>query len=547
MDSVGLCARGRFSERLRRVPLPLVVAMALVLLPLGVLAVRAVLGSWSTVSDYSVIELRVRDVGTRHTPTTGVYSRFDWLHPGPLLFYTYAGPYRVLGSEATGLLLGNVLVNTASVATVLVVAWQRGRATGVALAGLASAIFLHALGAGFLEDPWNPWVVVVPMFTTAVVAWHVAAGAHRWLPVVVAFGSFAMQAHVGTALAAVTMVTFAMAALAVDAWRHRVERLGRIIMTTAALGFLLWLAPLIDQVSGRGNLGDLVRFWTTNDAPTTGFAEGARIVAPHLGIWAPWASGDIQVSNFTAEVDPRAVPPLALFLLMVAMVIAWRRRDRESLALGGCALALTGASFMAASRIVDLPLEYVVRWIWVVGVVVWLAIAWTLVKAVRAASRLVTIGVMIIAVAIAGALTGAATLDALETDHPQAEHVALLDAMRDPVIEQLEDARGPILIGHTPGYCSAGMAVGVVNELVRSGIDGRLPPSSDAAVGRHHVVAAENAPTRGIAVCDEEVDEYAADPAYEEIVVVEIDGGERRAGLFRDRSTGDARAADSLP
>jgi len=508
------------------VPVALVVAMVLALLPLGVLAVRAALGSWSTISDYSAIELRVRDVGTSHTPTTGVYSRFDWLHPGPLLFYGYAVPYRLLGSEGTGLLLGNVLVNVGSVTTVLLVAWQRRRAVGVALAGLACAIFLHSLGAGFLEDPWNPWAVVLPTLATAVVAWHVAAGAHAWLPAVVALGSFAVQAHVGTALVVFAMTAFATGALLVDASRGRVDHLGRVAARTVALGVVLWLAPLVDQALGRGNLADLVRFWATNENPATGFAEGARIVAPHLGLWAPWASGDVQVSAVTAEVAPRVVPPVALALLVLAIVVAWRRRDRESLALGSCALALTGASFVAASRIVDVPLEYVVRWMWVVGVVVWLAISWTFVRAVPAASQFVTIGALF----VAALLAGATTLDALGTDHPQVEEVALLDAMRDPVLRRLSGAPEPILIEHTAGFCSAGMAVGLVNELVATGIDGRMPPSAQDAVGRHRVVRPEEARTSALAACDDEVDAYAHDPSYDEVVVV--DAGHRRAGLF---------------
>src|SRR5680860_1027242 len=61
-------------------------------------------------SDWALLELRVRDVGL-HEVFTGPYSRFGWFHPGPLVFYLLAVPYRLLGSSSAGLMVGALGIN----------------------------------------------------------------------------------------------------------------------------------------------------------------------------------------------------------------------------------------------------------------------------------------------------------------------------------------------------------------------------------------------------------------------------------------------------
>ena len=81
------------------------IALGLSLLPLLVSAV--VLWSMSAVRtsrprDYAYTELLTRDVG-HHPVLTGLYSRTDWNHPGPTLFYLLALPYRLTGSASIGI------------------------------------------------------------------------------------------------------------------------------------------------------------------------------------------------------------------------------------------------------------------------------------------------------------------------------------------------------------------------------------------------------------------------------------------------------------
>src|SRR6476469_5468268 len=60
---------------------------AVVLAPLVAYLVWALVTTIHSGGDVALTEISVRDVGGAHTPLFGVYSRYGWHHPGPLLFY----------------------------------------------------------------------------------------------------------------------------------------------------------------------------------------------------------------------------------------------------------------------------------------------------------------------------------------------------------------------------------------------------------------------------------------------------------------------------
>src|ERR1700745_3196800 len=99
--------------RVRRAPLAIALIVAV---PFVILAGRGLPAHCISYSDYSAIELRTRAVGTRTTPLVGPFSRYGWSHPGPLLFYALAVPYRLLAERGTGLLLGTLAINAAALA-----------------------------------------------------------------------------------------------------------------------------------------------------------------------------------------------------------------------------------------------------------------------------------------------------------------------------------------------------------------------------------------------------------------------------------------------
>ena len=78
-------------------------------------------------SDWASIEMRTRDVFSAHPPVVGAYSRMGWSHPGPLLFYLLAVPYRLFGQDAQAMQLGAILVNVVVIALIV---WLLSDAAG---------------------------------------------------------------------------------------------------------------------------------------------------------------------------------------------------------------------------------------------------------------------------------------------------------------------------------------------------------------------------------------------------------------------------------
>ena len=80
---------------------------ALVGLPLIVATMALRRPHWYPVLDLAMTEMRLRDVGTRHTPLIGLPGRIgpslaeQGSHPGPLSFYLLAPLYRLFGSSAS--------------------------------------------------------------------------------------------------------------------------------------------------------------------------------------------------------------------------------------------------------------------------------------------------------------------------------------------------------------------------------------------------------------------------------------------------------------
>src|ERR687893_706698 len=101
------------------------VALAVVPLVVSAAALLVGQGNYVAIGDLAGTELITRDVG-RHLVKLGPYSRDGWHHPGPALYYVLAVPYRLLGSTASALDAGALLVNAGSVVGMAVVARRRG-------------------------------------------------------------------------------------------------------------------------------------------------------------------------------------------------------------------------------------------------------------------------------------------------------------------------------------------------------------------------------------------------------------------------------------
>ena len=479
-----------------------------------VLLVRILHGDWLSSSDWAAIELRTRDVGTWHTPLVGPYSRYGWNHPGPLLFYVLAVPYRMLGSQGRGILVGALAINVAAIACVGAVLWRRGRLAGLTLGLVIVLLLARALGAGFLVDPWNPYVIVLPLVALGCLAWAATNGDLWALPVAVGVGSLVVQSHVGVTLVAVTVVGFAAVILAVDACRSGFAQLKAVALASLAVAFVCWLPPVIQQLEpGPGNIGELTNFFLRTPSTMTGWSTGARIVLQQLSIPAPWFTGHERVNAFGGGVQPQWHIPVALILLIGAGMVAIRRRDREALTLDALALAVVLAAVFSAAHIVDAPYTYIVRWMWAVGAIVWLAIAWTVWRAVPvgvrrpiAASRLPTV--------LIGVLAAWLAVTAIHADFPVQGDEASLVRIAPAVKRTLRALPGPVLLEAPPDFVSGLTAEGILLIAIHAGVNARLPEQSTNAVGSTHTSSGGSTRSTVVVAVDDAIDFYRNNPDF---------------------------------
>jgi hypothetical protein len=489
------------------------IVVAVVLgIPLLVLAVRVSRSHWLSLSDWALIELRTRDVGTVRTPLVGPYSRYGWNHPGPLLFYALAPGYRLLAEEAKGLLLGALAVNTASLAAIGVVCWRRGRACGLLLGTLVILLLVRALKPGFLVDPWNPNMIVFPMLAVFFLCWASTDRDGPWaFPLAIGVGSFAVQTHVGASIGVLVPIAIALVYVIIDR-----RALRTTLIAAAIVGVVCWIPPIVQEVRPGGtqrNLSALWSFWTSTHANTTGWHVGARIAGAQLAIPAPWLTGHEARSIFTGGVDPGWHVPFALLFLIGALVVAARRHDTPSTRLCVLALGLVGAAFVSAARIVDVPFYYVVQWIWIVGAVAWFAVIWTAVRALSLRRPATMAAAAAVAVLVVFVLVGSVRASFPNPGNDERS----LSAFAPDARRALRALDSPVVIESPSDVRSRTMADGILALAIHAGVDARLPLNEAFIVGKGRTIDPARARnTVGVAVNDA-ASQYRDDPAFRSI------------------------------
>lgn len=152
---------------------------------------------FATKADIAVTELYVQ-LALKGQLVVGPYSRFVWHHPGPLYFWILMPFYALSGEQGVGVYAGALAINAL---TAIVIAWVLARAGRGALAPLV----LGALVAFAWRNRWllaSPWTAHVPVMAgvaVIVLASAVAIGRVGMLPLLIAFGGFAVQTHIALA------------------------------------------------------------------------------------------------------------------------------------------------------------------------------------------------------------------------------------------------------------------------------------------------------------------------------------------------------------
>lgn len=511
---------------------PVAVVGGLACVLLVVLVVKVLRWDWWAVGDFGTLRLRTLDVGTSETPLVGIYSRWGWNHPGPMLFYALAGPLRLTGGDAHGLLLGALLLNAAALAAAAWVAARAGRAA-LAATGLVAALLVVGLDPGELLDPWNPFVLILPLFAASVAAWRCALGDRVAALVLVVAGSFAVQAHVGVTVVVATLFLVGAAGLVVRAVRGgspEVRAHARVTLAVAVgVGLLCWLAPIVQQLTGSpGNLGELLDFALHSDEPVNGWADGARHVGQALSLPPLWVTGDIGTASDSHPV------PWGVLLLVAAGAWAWRRRWTSELVLCGTALVLVAASLVAASRVSGIAFPYLFRWLWAVGAFVWLAVLIVVLAELRrhAWDRIAesvlggVTGLVLVALLIGGPDT-----TALESSD---RSLRTFEQLIEPTVEVLRTAPGPTLITVADYGVDGSFGLELLARADDEDLDIRYPTSVAYVLGGSRTIEPAEARSELVLASNPESQaRLAADPRFRLVAEYDPLSPEERAEYQR--------------
>jgi hypothetical protein len=235
---------------------------------------------------------------------------------------------------------------------------------------------------------------------------------------------------------------------------------------------------------------------------------------------APWIRSHEQVNPFDGGVRaPHFSFPFALVALIVAAIVARRRRDRPAVAACSFAATVVLVGWISLARIVGAPYPYLVRWIWVAAALCWFAVGVALLPVVaeyvgQARARYLTGAVAAVAVVLLVAIT----VGAFSAHPPNADQSRAARALVAQAVPRLRALRSPVLmLTATGGFDAVSMRGGVFVGAVEHGIDARLPASLSTSVGPDRVVEARDAGTVVVVALADDVAAYEKNSSFREI------------------------------
>lgn len=390
----------------RRQALVAAALLVLLLVPFAASLARAHHTAWIPSGDDALIGLRSRDVFSSHRPKVGQPSTSHLYgnqqgtsHPGPIEFYWLAIPIRVLG-PAVGMALGAALFNLISVLVASWVVFRRAGPTVAAWAMVVMGLVLWSSGTAILSDPISSSAGGIPLLALAAIAWALADGDLRLLPLGAVFGSWVAQQHLAIVVPAASMVALGAGGAAVHGvlrWRAArasradgdadvdpapVERTWPWAVGALAICLVLWSTVLLQQVTGNpGNITAVIRYAQSSETKALGWVAALRQAARAVGFPPLLLRSDLQGDAFfRGPLRPyEVVVAVASYAALVAIaVVCWGRRRTLSL-LAVTTLVLAAAGTYNGTTIPDSIEAFrtnFYRWAFVVAWLAWIAFGW---------------------------------------------------------------------------------------------------------------------------------------------------------------------------
>ena len=555
----GRAPRGR-GVRPRRA---LWVAAVVVLLALPLAVALGVLRqpTWHPTDDLAQTELQVRDVGTGHPPLVGLAGRLGTLdrqgsHPGPLSFWSLWPLYQLFGAQSWALQAAAASLHVLAIGAALWIAHRRGGLRLVIGVAAVLALLTRAYGTEILTEAWNPYLPVMWWTAFLLAVWSVVSDDLPMLPVAVFAGSFCTQTHLpylglsagllGGALAYAFGRAYARRRVEPETGpggRSRGEGLRRLVRWTllaTALGIVLWLPPLIEElIHAPGNLSIIRNELVNPPQSPIGARHGVELLLVHLNPWKLVAK------------EPRAtagalLPGLAVLIAWgAACIVAWRLRHRPLLRLNAVLAGGLLLSAFSMSRIHGFVWYYLALWAWGITALLLLAIGWaaSLVVGRRVGTgtraRLATAGsVALVGVAVVS--TVSFTVDAARAQVPAPRLSATLGELVPPTADALaqrapDGKDGRYLVTWFDPVSIGAQGFGLLNELERRGFDVGSRKTFVAGTRSHRVIDPSDAAAEVHLAVGSDIDTWRARPGAQEVAYVDPRSPAERAEYERLR------------
>ncbi len=349
----------------------------LAVIPIFVTIVGLLGRPYVPIGDEASMLFRIQQVGTSSSPLVGVYSTRGWAHPGPILYYLLAIPYRLSGGQAISVFVAAAFANIACVGLICYLAWRRRGWPGLLIFSTITAILLNGLHAERLLQIWNPYLPLLPYLAFCLTLWCIVERDYAMAPLAVLLGSLVVQMHVGY----VPLVLGGGVAVAV--WiavspRSRREPQsvpGRRWRRVSYLLFgLMWLPPLIDVVAGGDNLKQLAKYFSAGHQDVSGLSYGLGLLSGHVKLTGPWSGGH-ELSAFTTVLPERLIYLLGLVLLLIAVAVLNLVKRRDGAGAPIVALSQLAAGAFAAARLQPPFMSYLIVWMFPLAAFCWAAVA----------------------------------------------------------------------------------------------------------------------------------------------------------------------------
>jgi hypothetical protein len=461
-------------------------------------------------------EMRVRDVGTQHTPLVGLNGRLAvppdvGCHLGPASFYLLAPVYRLLGASYFALRVSHVTLNAGAIVLALWLARRRAGTPGVLALGVVLGMLMLGFGLQVLTEPWNAFLPTLWFVPFLLATWSVLDGDEKLLPVAAALACICGQTHIpylpvcGALGVLAALVVLGRWAGAVRR-RNPTRRFWQPVLVALGVAALFWAPPIVDELWASGNLSLVFGFLSHPREATVGIAEASALLVQRLDVYfllsAPLKTpGLLRVPLAEAPSTARGALVVAVWLLSAG--VALRLRQRTLLALHATTAAAVAVAVASVSRIAGIPWLYLLFFGWSIGGLVLLSIlgsagCWlrTLRPALSARWYHAAAAFGLVLTATLVLRLAASDRSSLESRAP-ATQLTQLASMAARALQQgigaADGADGLYFVSWQDGVYYGDQGHGMANELERRGLRAFVEPGYVASVGAHRVIEPQRA------------------------------------------------------